>query len=100
MDLKPCPFCGSTDIQIVSVEGGEVAGRCEDCFAYGPGPCYSTDEARETWNRRAALTEAREEADLEAARRNAMDHIHEALTADELPKESDLHPTVRHTWDV
>ena len=35
-DLKPCPFCGSVDVHIDSVnDGGGWAVRCSGCFAQG-----------------------------------------------------------------
>lgn len=53
-ELKPCPFCGGTDISCAD------AGRktdvwfiqCEDCFATFP-HFDSKAEAIEAWNRRA-----------------------------------------------
>lgn len=51
--LKPCPFCGSTDIVITQehdfLSGGYV--MCRGCFATTRSSIY-TDEAVANWNRR------------------------------------------------
>lgn len=48
-ELKPCPFCGSKDLEIVIVRGFEVV-ECHDCLIRtyqieGDGP-------EQYWNRR------------------------------------------------
>ena len=50
-DLKPCPFCGSTDV-------GGAAGiiTCYGCKAES-GHYFTTDDAAVVWNRRAATVE-------------------------------------------
>lgn len=55
-DLKPCPFCGSTDINI---DGCTVRVRCRNCYASSPLISrflkYATSEkeaARMAWNTR------------------------------------------------
>lgn len=68
-DLKPCPFCGSEDVDLVRLFLGTSAVRCNRCDA--DVVFYSTvtldvgleqDEAvSELWNRRAAREEARDE---------------------------------------
>ena len=51
-DLKPCPFCGGTDLHVVSVYGTEYYVDCFTCTTCGPyGETY--EEAIEAWNRRA-----------------------------------------------
>lgn len=51
-ELKPCPFCGSDDLLVVSCAplGWQV--ECADCYATGPA-MGSQAETREAWNRRA-----------------------------------------------
>ena len=51
-DLKPCPFCGGTELEILDIDEGFCAVACETCDAFGPmgmGP----EGAREEWNHRA-----------------------------------------------
>ena len=50
-ELKPCPFCGGTNLTMVSCEGEYYAG-CFTCHTCGPGGT-SREEAIEAWNRRA-----------------------------------------------
>ena len=46
MKIKPCPFCGSENVQYSSLAGRVF---CEDCQAHGP--CGATDEdAIRKWN--------------------------------------------------
>ena len=51
--LKPCPFCGSTDIVITQKNGFLSGGyaMCRGCFATTRSSIY-TDEAVANWNRR------------------------------------------------
>lgn len=53
MELKPCPFCGSTDIW--NLEAGRNTDmwfvQCQDCCATFP-HFDSEEEAAEAWNRR------------------------------------------------
>lgn len=56
--LKPCPFCGGTDIEVESSDYGGPYVFCNDCGALGP-PTRWTDEtaddharARALWNTR------------------------------------------------
>ena len=50
-ELKPCPFCGGKDFEVVSVYGGEYYVDCLNCTTCGPsGETY--EEAIEAWNRR------------------------------------------------
>ena len=61
-DLKPCPFCGSKNIEIIK-DDDEIPrwSQCLDCVAEGPPIDYRFDgtpeEARkiaiDNWNRRA-----------------------------------------------
>ena len=52
--LKPCPFCGSDDLEIRNRHYVE----CLNCETFGPAPdkpmaSWRTDNAVEAWNRRA-----------------------------------------------
>lgn len=51
--LKPCPFCGSTDIVIAQKPGFFSGGYalCQGCYATTMSSIY-TDEAIANWNRR------------------------------------------------
>ena len=48
--LKPCPFCGSTDLRFEQYVG--VCVTCNHCGVSGA-CCEDEDEAVENWNRRA-----------------------------------------------
>lgn len=53
-ELKPCPFCGSTDIE---VEGCVDYIVCRNCGCFGPdSKPYTFDAAIERWNTRAERT--------------------------------------------
>ena len=60
MNLKPCPFCGKTDIRFDELDGPEFMFWCGNCGAFGPND-ISEAKAREMWNLR------RPETDLLAA---------------------------------
>lgn len=53
--LKPCPFCGGTNLEWAGQEGGCVYLIC-DCGADGPGDCYEAD-AIIRWNTRKEPTD-------------------------------------------
>ena len=60
--LKPCPFCGSTEIetycQTADREGTPRGHFCADCGAYGPWEYSTNGKANhELWNNRARLRE-------------------------------------------
>ena len=62
MNLKPCPFCGKTDIRpsVDYPEAGDYIYWCGNCGAFGPND-ISEAKAREMWNLRrpeTALLEA------------------------------------------
>lgn len=57
--LKPCPFCGSTDIKLWKGLG-EVSGTCRKCGAHSGYAIGKTKEdAAEAWNRRADTEKSR-----------------------------------------
>ena len=52
--LKPCPFCGSTDLNFFcDVESGTYMVRCRNCSTLFKQYHAVKDEAKEAWNRRA-----------------------------------------------
>ena len=57
MKLKPCPFCGSEDVDIVKMYPDKwnvtfLRGGCEHCGGKGPNKMKHADAVR-AWNRRA-----------------------------------------------
>ena len=55
-ELKPCPFCGSTNITIQhgGIGGtGECYCRCRKCLSDGPWTDGSDEDAIAAWNHRA-----------------------------------------------
>ena len=54
--LKPCPFCGSTDVHLIENDHGksEVSITCKDCNVWVDHmfDAMSREEAIELWNRR------------------------------------------------
>jgi len=55
-ELKPCPFCGSKDIQIHDWASAQILPfvACDECGAAGPSDRDAL-EAQELWNLRAEL---------------------------------------------
>ena len=51
-ELKPCPFCGGEDFQVVGVYGEEYYVDCLTCTTCGPSG-ETEEEAIEAWNKRA-----------------------------------------------
>ena len=53
-ELKPCPFCGGTNIAVAKEDEWEV--MCMDCFANVGACCsyYTEAEAIEAWNKRVS----------------------------------------------
>ena len=51
-ELKPCPFCGSTNIDITEYAAVMVFVQCDDCGATFP-HFDGKEEAVSAWNRRA-----------------------------------------------
>lgn len=58
IELRPCPFCGSTDLHIEtdSEPRSTVNVLCDnpDCEAEGPNQAFTADDAVIAWNRRIA----------------------------------------------
>ena len=52
-ELKPCPFCGSTEVDISFLYCRRRA-YCMKCYAQGPISYESRESAIESWNRRRA----------------------------------------------
>ena len=54
--LQPCPFCGSTTIDMFegTVGGDYAAAMCRSCHATGP-EGGSREEAEQLWNGRVVL---------------------------------------------
>lgn len=50
IELKPCPFCGCTDIRLIDVFGGGGMVRCANCEAEMHS--LDIDMAFKKWNRR------------------------------------------------
>lgn len=53
--LKPCPFCGSTDLRVTQDYYGaddyDKVVSCNDCSSQGE-PCATEAQARHSWNKR------------------------------------------------
>lgn len=54
-ELKPCPFCGSTYLQVVGSSGDDesYSVECWGCDASG-GSCATKEAAIDEWNRRVS----------------------------------------------
>ena len=50
-ELKPCPFCGSTNIK-VTMDGCIYQVMCDDCMVESPARDESKGNAIAAWNRR------------------------------------------------
>lgn len=46
-ELKPCPFCGSRDVEMCQSDDYFV--KCEECGAQGP-LRFHKENARKAWN--------------------------------------------------
>lgn len=57
-ELKPCPFCGSTDVHLIENDRGksEVSITCKDCNVWVDHlfNAMSREEAIALWNRRVS----------------------------------------------
>lgn len=69
-NLKPCPFCGGTDLSVVyhDIDGWMAYIQCDRCDGevHGPDSEYkyddkdeATEDAANQWNRRKALEESK-----------------------------------------
>lgn len=52
--LKPCPFCGSSDIQKAARRDFPVFTECRQCYTTGPAKLTGR-EADTAWNQRAEV---------------------------------------------
>ncbi|MEN5207987.1 Lar family restriction alleviation protein [Stenotrophomonas terrae] len=64
-ELKPCPFCGSADSEMQQAQAEHYV-QCLECEA-STALLSSRREARELWNRRAALRAAPEWQPIDTA---------------------------------
>ena len=57
-ELKPCPFCGSSDVKVMTAVVNEYrtlwAAICQKCDAWGPTDLGKSGAA-EAWNNRAEV---------------------------------------------
>lgn len=77
-ELKPCPFCGGSDLTILPNEQDHSHVHCNDCMAKGPVVDQVADWTRPhtAWNRRAEQSDnAALRADVERLREAARDYI-------------------------
>jgi len=51
MNLKPCPFCGSTELQLCRTNEHACWVRCDDCGADAPST-EKREDAIDIWNTR------------------------------------------------
>ena len=49
--LKPCPFCGSTQVRMIDRDGTFCV-RCDGCGANGPSNFWDMQQTALDWNRR------------------------------------------------
>jgi hypothetical protein len=56
--ILSCPFCNSTNIGAVDVEGTVFRVTCFDCDSFGP-PCPNEETAFRAWNNRVPDVERR-----------------------------------------
>lgn len=60
MKLKPCPFCGSTDLSfalVVPIEGSTDWVECHMCGALGPSSLGDREQTAELWNQRESVAD-------------------------------------------
>ena len=54
MKLKPCPFCGSSSIEIVQYGKHDWQAFCRNCYVT-TAPVLGVEEAEKDWNRRVEV---------------------------------------------
>ncbi len=54
-ELKPCPFCNSSDIEFACDDYQRIIVRCNGCYATGPRAGRLTAAQADAWNKRAQL---------------------------------------------
>lgn len=79
-DLKPCPFCGGTDLEIREMGEEWHVVSCNGCNAEGgyylPDDSTMPEEAAELWNRRPTpRAEALAVPEIAALGEAALDHM-------------------------
>ena len=54
MELKPCPFCGGNNVEVIEYKAGYGTVGCGDCCFEFPSEEYmgTIENAIERWNRR------------------------------------------------
>lgn len=68
--MKPCPFCGSSRVDVMHGAGSVLRGICLSCGALGA-PTASMDAAKRVWDRRSTIATAKNHTRKEAALRHA-----------------------------
>lgn len=53
-NLKPCPFCGSMELEVEENDFGDIVVSCESCFTEGP-VAHSKSNAVALWNERKVI---------------------------------------------
>ncbi|MBT3366896.1 MAG: hypothetical protein HN416_07065 [Nitrospina sp.] len=51
-ELKPCPFCGSTNLECDDQDWDPLPVTCKKCRAEGPTGCDDIQETKDFWNKR------------------------------------------------
>ena len=65
-DLKPCPFCGSLDLDVFHNNDSDYV-HCNQCFTDGPGAM----DPVAAWNTRADVTHVPHRGKVKAGRDDA-----------------------------
>ncbi len=71
-ELKPCPFCGTSDSFVERADFSSAYVFCNHCSAKGPTECQESDEeeipgadaAARAWNKRASQQPSKENSKL------------------------------------
>lgn len=76
-DLKPCPFCGETELSTCRDEFGERVTFCDNCGVCGPPSEDDTEQILEAWNTRATTPEVKALVEASTALRDQIARWHE-----------------------